>query len=67
MQNAKNGDKFQVIPLYYLTNENLEFHFEITKTTKGKYDKFIAKKENELKKIKKEINKLKKQKVDYKK
>ena len=44
MQNAKSGDKFQVIPLYYLTNENREFHFEITKTTKEKYDKFIAKK-----------------------
>ena len=55
MQNAKNGDKFQVIPLYYLTNENREFHFEITKTTKEKYDKFIAKKENELKKLKKKL------------
>ena len=34
MKNAKKGDRFQAIPLYYLINENRELHFEISKTTK---------------------------------
>ena len=52
MQNAKKGNKFKAIPLYYLTNENRELHFEITKTTKEKYDKYIekVKKENDRRK-----------------
>lgn len=41
MQNAKKGDKLEIIPLYYLIDENRELHFEITKTNKEKYDKYI--------------------------
>ena len=67
MHNAKKGDKFDAIPLYFLLDENNELQFEIKKTTKDKYDKFIATKEKELKKCNEKIIKLENKKKNFKK
>ena len=52
MHNAKKGDKFNIIPLYYLLDEDFEFNFEIKKISKDQYDKDMEALERKNKKNK---------------